>query len=357
MTAAVHSQLFAARAVLIAATMVLAAGALAQGMGVAELANYAGADRTQRLLDGAKKEGGLTLYTSMQLDMLKPLAESFEAKYGIKVKVWRGSGEAVLQRMATETKAGRFDVDATETDSTILEAMYREKLLQAMTTPVAGMLMDKAVMAHKSWIGTRMNIITAAYNTKLVKREDLPARYEDLLDAKWKGKLGIEADDHDWFATVVGAMANERGSAEKGIELFRNIVAANGVSVRKGHTLIANLVAAGEIPFAITVYVSRLEIFKRDGAPVDFLVLKPAVARVNGIALAAKAKNPHAALLYIDFVLTEGQEIMAKREYFPTNPAVRKVPDAWGITLTDAAKMLDEGEKWEKIYKETIRAK
>ena len=156
MTAAVHSQLFAARAVLIAATMVLAAGALAQGMGVAELANYAGADRTQRLLYGAKKEGGLTLYTSMQLDMLKPLAESFEAKYGIKVKAWRGSGEAVLECMTTETKAGRVDVDATRPTARFSRRCIARSCCRRRR-PWSSAADGQGVMGHKSWIGTRTN--------------------------------------------------------------------------------------------------------------------------------------------------------------------------------------------------------
>lgn len=86
-----------------------------------------------------------------------------------------------------------------------------------------------------AWIGTRLQIVTAAYNTKLIKTTDLPKSYQDLLDPKWKGKLGLEATDLDWFATVISTM----GEA-KGLQLFHDIIATNGVSVRKGHSRIAN---------------------------------------------------------------------------------------------------------------------
>src|SRR5439155_10084312 len=138
------------------------------------------------------------------------------------------------------------------------------------------------------------------YNTNLVKKADLPKSYDDLLDPKWKGRIAIEADDSDWFAGLVGQLGQERGT-----KLFRDIAATNGFSVRKGHTLLANLVAAGEVPLALTVFNYTAEQLKRKGAPVDWLPLPPVVSMPNSIAVANAAPHPHAAVLFLDFMLSE----------------------------------------------------
>src|SRR5438105_4396519 len=211
------------------------AAALAQ----ADIATYQGADRMQRLIAGAKKEGTLTIYTSATVDDMAVLTAAFEKKYGVKVQVWRASSENIIQRAATEARGNRFDVDVFETDGVAMEAIHREKLLQEVRSPYAGELIAAAIPAHREWIGDRVQIFTAAYNTRLVKATDLPKRYEDLLDPKWKGKLGIEAADHDWFSAVVTDVGEE-----KGLKFFRDLVARNGLSTRKGHTLLANLVVS-----------------------------------------------------------------------------------------------------------------
>ena len=119
--------------------------------------------------------------------------------------------------------------------------MHREKLLQQLKPPSLADLDPAALTAHGEWTGTRYNVFVAAYNTRFIKKDDLPKSYDDLLDPKWKGKLGIEADDSDWFGAVIDRLGEERG-----LGLFRNIVATNGISVRKGHTLLANLVVSGK---------------------------------------------------------------------------------------------------------------
>ena len=169
----------------------------------AKIAQMQGADRQQRLVEGAKKEGELTLYTSAPVDDVAVLTGAFEKKYGVKVKVWRAGSEKVMQRAVTEARAGRFDVDIIDTNGPEMEALHREKLLTEVKSPYLGDLIPQAIQPHREWVGSRINIFAAAYNTKMVKKEDLPKTYADLLDPKWKGKLGIEAEDWDWFAGVL----------------------------------------------------------------------------------------------------------------------------------------------------------
>ena len=326
-----------------------ATSAFAQGTKstLAEIAAYTGPDRIAKLVAGARKEGTVTIYTSETVEDIGVLSQAFEAKYGIKLNVWRGSSEDILQRAVVEARGGRFDADAFETGATAMESLHRELLLQQIDLPAAADLAPEAIQPHHEWIGTRYNIFVAAYNTRLIAGSDLPKGYDDLADPKWKGKLGIEADDSDWFGAVVEALGEERG-----LNLFRDIVAANGVSVRKGHTLLANLVVSGEVPLAISTYFYKVAQLKDRGAPIDSLSIAPVVARFEGAGVARRAQHPYAAILFMDFMLTDAQDILAKRDFFPADVKVKPMPA--GLTFLDPAKALDQSQKWSKYYRDIV---
>ena len=319
---------------------------------IAALAALTGAERQKRLAEGAKKEGVVSIYTSMPLDDMAALTSAFEAKYGVKAKVWRSGSEKILQRGLLEAKANRFEVDVFETNSPETEVLSREKVLIAANSPFLNELIPQAIPSHKEWIATRLNIFTCAYNTKLIKKEELPKTYQDLLDPKWKGKLSVEADDSDWLAETVMKMGEE-----KGIALFKEIARKNAVSVRKGHTLLSNLVASGEVPMALTVYNYKIEQMKNSGAPVDWFALDPTIARPNANGVARNAPHPHAALLFQDFELTEGQLILGKRDFIPTSIKVPSNLNKMPLTFANPKTTLDDGQKWNKIYDDIFNRK
>jgi iron(III) transport system substrate-binding protein len=331
------------------AMFALAGPAAAAATGSLEAATYAGADRQQHLVNAARKEGELMIYTSVPVDDMAVLTAAFEKKYGIKVKVWRAGSEKVLQRAVTETRANRFDVDIIETNGPELESLHREKMLQEVKSPYLADLIAPAIQPHHEWVSTRLNIFAMAYNTKQVKASDLPKTYQDLLDPKWKGKLGIEAEDLDWFAGVMG----ELGEA-KGLKLFRDIVATNGLSVRKGHTLLTNLVASGEVPLALTVYNYKAEQMKNKGAPIDWFTIAPAIARPNGVGVMRNAPHPNAAVLFYDFMISDAQPILLGRDYVPTSKKVDTKLNKMPIKFVDPKIVLDEDAKWSKLYEEIV---
>ena len=303
-------------------------------------------DREQKLVDAARREGELVIYTSTPVDDMKVMTDAFERKYGVKTKVWRASSEKLVQRAVAEARAGRFDADVYDTNGPELEALVRERLLLPISSPALADLMPEAVFPHRAWVGVRLVIFAFAYNTNLVRKSELPSSYEGFADARWKGKLAIEADDADWFATVSGLLGER--DAER---IFRTIVANNGVSLRKGHTLLANLVAAGEVPLALTVYNYKAEQLKNKGAPIDWFVLPPAIARVNGLAVSARAPHPRAALLWYEFVLgVDGQKLLLSREFVPTNRRVETPLNRFPLRFVDSAAVLDQSAKWEKRY-------
>ena len=314
------------------------------------LATYEGADRMSRITEAAKKEGTLTLYTTIAEKDLPALIKPFEAKYGVKVVVWRAGTDKVLQRTLAEAAAGRHEVDAVHFGSPEMEALSREKILQAVNSPVYKDLQAGSVPAHRQWAATLLSVWVQAYNTNLVKKEDLPKTYQDLLDPKWKGKLGIEAKNQDWFATVVGL----NGGGDKGLKYFQDLVAKNGISPRTGHTLLTNMVVSGEVPMALTVYNYMPEQAKKKGAPIDWFVLEPAIARSNAVGVAARAKHPAAALLFHEYMLTEAQSLMTTIDYVPTNTKVESPLKGIKLMITDPASSLDDAEKWGRLFDETV---
>jgi iron(III) transport system substrate-binding protein len=316
----------------------------------ASLLRYDGPDRTRKLAAAAQKEGSFALYTSFAEKDLPALTAAFERKYGVKVKVWRSGSEKVLQRTLAEAAARRHEVDAIHSSALEMETLHREKILQPVGSPYSAELIAGALRPHGEWVATYLSVWVQAYNTTLIKTEDLPKTFQDLLDPKWKGKLGIEANVPEWYSTVVLNMGED-----KGIKFFRDLVARNGISVRRGHSLLNNMVVAGEVPLALTVYNFMAEAARRKGAAIDWFVLEPAVARMSGIGIARRAPRPNAALLFYDFMLsTEAQELLVSMEYAPTHARVPSPLAEQRFTLVDPAVALDQSDKWAKSFEEVI---
>jgi iron(III) transport system substrate-binding protein len=326
--------------------------ALAQSS-LADIAKYDGADRMERLIEAAKAEGTLTLYTATPVEDVTAITDAFTAKYGIPVVTWRGSSEDVLRRAVAETQAGRYDADVIETNGPELEALHRENILQALASQVQADIFPGAVPEHREWVGSRLNIITAAYNTNLVEKADVPTTWQDLLKPEWKGRLAIEAEAFDWLATVVDSFPTE----EEGIALFTELSKTNGLSRRKGHTLLANMTVSGEVPLALTTYQYKTEQLKADGAPIDWFALEPSVARINGLGVSRTAKHPNAAVLYYEFTLNDAQQILVDRGFTPTNIAIAPLPEGFDIQVVDPAAMLDELADWRVTFESIVSGK
>lgn len=324
----------------------LALGAGAQGMLTADQAfAYHGPDRGARLAEQAKKEGSLVLYTSLAPANSRPLARAFEQKYGVKVQLWRALSSNVVQRVVTEGRAHRNAVDVVETNGPEMESIAREKLLARVDSPYFGDLPPKAVPAHRQWLPDRIDFFVVGYNTQKVQRADIPATYEGFLDPKWKGRIGIEATDEEWMAALV-----KHWGEAKGMDFFRKLAAMNP-DLRKGHILLAKLVAAGEVPVGLTLYSGNVVAAKRKGAPIEYVPVQPVVARPQGIGVAKAAPHPAAAVLFEDFVLSpEGQKMLEAMGRAPASSKVKSALNDFPYILVDPAAVLDESDKWEKIW-------
>jgi iron(III) transport system substrate-binding protein len=314
-----------------------------------EIATYEGPDREKRLIEGARKEGELMFYASIPVADITVLTETFTKKYGIKVKGWRADSEALMSRVLNEAKARRYEVGVMVASSSGLEPLSREKLLTEVKSPLLADLIPGSIAPHREWASVYLNTFVQAYNTNLVQKNRLPKTYRDLVDPYWKGKLAVEAEDYDWFAQIVIGLGEAQG-----LKLFRDIVATNGISVRRGHSVLNNMVVAGEVPLGLSAYGFLAEQSKAKGAPLDWFVIPPLIARPTVAGVSRHAPQPHAAILFYDFLIGEAQPILAGRQFVSPSRKIESPFTRNPLQLIDSVEMLDHAKKWQDLYQSVV---
>jgi len=308
---------------------------------------YRGPDRDQKLIANAKKESALTVYMSTVLRDSGPLIAAFEKKYGIKVKFWRAAQDKIVERVLAEARAGRHEVDAVETDGAHMEMLYREKIFEEFYSPAFKDLPPQVFPKHKHYVADRFNFYVMAYNTRLVKPDEVPKSYEDLLNPKWRGKLAIERVSVEWFAAVAKNMGEKNGLA-----YFRKLAEMKPL-IYTGHHLSAENVASGEVPIALNIFNHAAEELKKKGADIEWKALSPTFGESGAIGISRHAAHPHAALLFADFILSrEGQKILKERGRVPASLAVDTPLNKFPYQVMDPAITLDEWDKWDKLWSE-----
>lgn len=309
---------------------------------------YQGADRAQRLIDGARKEGTLTVYSSMAEKDTSNVIKAFKEKYGVPVTVWRSGKDKVLQRIISEARAGHNVADFVWNVSPEMEALHREKLLQPVWSPQQKGLIPQALPKHGEWAGAIVYVIAQAYNPKRVTKAELPRTWQDLLDPRWKGRLGIEFKQQEWFYKLLSVMEEK-----KGVALFRNLAANNGLSIRMGNSVLANTVISGETDVSLTTYSFLIDQGKAKGGDIEFLPLAPTIALTDGVGVLKHAVHPHAATLFYDFMLSDGQKILAESLVPTTNQGDQNLARFQPLYI-EPGKVLDDYAKWTKLYDDTI---
>jgi iron(III) transport system substrate-binding protein len=278
---------------------------------------YAQAPSPSALIEGAKKEGKVVWYTSMAIDTSKPLLDGFLKEYPfIKADLVRAGEEQLTNRMLSETRAGQWLFDAVSTSS--IGALIERKMITPYLAPERDAYMDQFKDPQGYWTGVFANNLVLAYNTKMVATKDAPKDYPDLLDPKWKGQILMDPTDYDWFGTLIAAWGRE-----KTVQYMQRL-AKQQPSWRRGHGLTAQLLGAGETGLA-WAYSFRIERMKREGAPVEWIeTFDPIVVTISGIGLSAKATNPNAAKLLINFATSKkGQEMVREMRRIPARGDVK----------------------------------
>lgn len=320
----------------------------------AEIAELSGQQRRDELVKRAEEEGSLTIYTSMTSDVADAVVEAFEDSFDIDVSLYRAGSETVLQRILQEQQAKFAGNDVIETNATELFALANEGALadyqgeRRDLVPEAGQF--------EGWTATRFNLFAPSWNTNLVAGLGGPPKsWEDLADPRFDGQLSMEVGDYDWYLTLYKYW-QEQGKSEAEIDkLFADM--ADGAKIVKGHTVQGELMSAGQFAVVASNYTYLVERVKKKGAPVDYKPLvEPVIARPNGIGLMRTATNPAAAMLFADWLLEEGQLVIAEEGLTASIAAGGEDPlKGADVIPVDVEALLNESDMWSKKYEAVIQ--
>jgi ABC-type Fe3+ transport system substrate-binding protein len=285
---------------------------------------YKGADREQKVIEGAKKEGQVVIYAAMIVNQaMRPIAEGFQKKYPfIRLTYWRGDTEDIIEKVAAEVRANNNVADVIEGTGAGEEAA-RANVVQPYYSPALAAYRQQYFDPNGLWASTRISYYGAAYNTKLVSPADMPKTYEALLDPKWKGKIawrvGTDSGTDLFITNLRLAWGDERALAYLEKLKGQDIINFGAGSAR---TLVDRVIA-GEYPIALNIFAHHPLISKAKGAPVDTQLMDPVPSTASTMGITRGAAHPNAALLLIDYILSEeGQRILAQAGYFPADPSV-----------------------------------
>lgn len=308
--------------------------------------------RRERLIELADEEGGsFNAYGSTNLDDIFPMIDEFEDQTGIDVNYYRASSTDVLQRILQESDANFPGADLVFTNGPELQLIDQQGLLAPLNSPVLGDIPAEGVFENWAWL--YLNTFVGSWNTDLVSTP--PATWEELL--AYGDGLAVEVGDFDWFATLVKVVFIEQQgmTEEEAVQLFRDGV--DGSALVDGHTLMAELLAAGEYDVAASTYLHRILQLKKDGAPVEWEGgPEPIIIRPNGIGIHRYAVNPASAQLFLEFMLTDAQQLLLDIDRQPASAGIEGggLPAGVDTLVVDLDALLDEREKWEGMWDEIV---
>ncbi|HEX8207561.1 MAG TPA: extracellular solute-binding protein [Solirubrobacteraceae bacterium] len=311
-----------------------------------EVRDVGASERERALTEMARKEGRLELYTSLDADLAPVVAERFEKRYGIKVRVFRASAEDVATRVIEEARAGRVRGDVAEASGLTMELLSNEGELAAWEPAGADRLPASA--RFDDWTASRTNRYVLSWNTERVPAAERPRTWDDLADPRWRGKVVMEISDSDFARTLVEHWVSSGASRSEAEKRFAAI-AANARFV-DGHSLQAELLATGEFDAAAAAYAYHMDQAADEGSPVAWQpAVSPTVTRPNGPGVLAGAPHPAAAALFVDWLTGAGQEDLRK---LGVEPVRTDLAEDTGVDTApiDLDAYLAEQEDWQAKY-------
>lgn len=325
----------------------------ADGGEVAELATSPSADSTARLVELAREAGPVLVYTSNPPEEFQRLTAEFTKEYGVRVKTYRAGGTNLVQRVLQETRAKSVTADAISANDNVVYALdVGEGLVRPFTSAEADKLPAELRVSKNSY-PVYVNYWMWAYNTRLLKKSDLPHSYADLLDPRWKGKFTI-AQYPDWLATIF-EIVDDPDAHFDALRGQRPMVADQ-------FTQAIIPVVSGEYPLTITTTSGVLANQTDDGAPLAGYFPDDATpARSQSVAWLSGGANPAGGLLFAEFQLAPryGQRFMREANRVPAHADVPPDPPELRpaeFRAVDYAKFLPQQAAWEERF-DTLVAK
>ena len=349
--------------VLIAATMHTVP---ASAQSADDILFYKGPDREQKLIEGAKKEGQVVLYSALIVNQAtRPIVEKFGKKYPfVKATYWRADSEDIAQKISAEVRANNVVADVFE-GTGVGELAVGANLAQPYYTPAIEGYPSQYRDPAGMWTPTRLSYYSIAYNTRLVPTDKVPKSYEDLLDPQWKGKMSWRIGSASGTPLFITNLRLGWGE-ENAKAYFEKLKEQKIVNFGAGSArTLVDRVIAGEYAIALNIFAHHPLISKAKGAPVNSKLLDPTASTAATMGVVKGAKHPYAAMLLIDFILSkEGQEILSTAEYFPADPAVPPLQSLAGVVPKTAGvpenfigpdKLVKYTDSSEEIFRQLFR--
>jgi iron(III) transport system substrate-binding protein len=317
---------------------------------LAALEGLSGDERRAKLVELVQAEDGLTFYTSMSPSVVDEVVSAFEDEFGIDVALYRATSEVVLARLIEEAAAGFHGADVVESSGLEMVNLAAEGVLVPYESPSVEGIVPEALA--DGYTASRFNTFVLSWNTDLVPAGEEPKSWEELADPKWKGRLAVDSSDVDWFKTLWEHWVDE-GMSEDEADRLAEAMAANFVVVN-GHTVLGELMAAGEFELGVN-YLHIVENLAAEGAPLAWQpAVEPIFPRANGVGLVRGAEHPAAAMLFYDWLLAEGQEVLLAVNTTPVRADLGAAADLEQVTVdlpSLAAEQAAWGERWDNLLR------
>jgi ABC-type Fe3+ transport system substrate-binding protein len=302
--------------------------------------------RAEAMEKEARKEGELVWYAAMASDRAGEVIKAFESKYPfIKIRFQPGNAGRQLEQLMVEHRTKKQQADIINTRRSFVAVMAKAGAVARYRTPFRAALREGFTDRDGFINGIYAQPRAFLYNTRMLGREAPPRSFEDLLDARWKDKLGLDTTDYDWLASLIDYFGRAKALD------FANRLAKQQLNFRRSPTLLAQLAVAGEFPIVIDVFPEEVLQLKRAGAPAEFLMPEPfvPVKTPTTISISSGAPHPYAAALFVDFLLSKaGQDVMAAQGRWVSRKDGKYFADLKGKT------MQIPGTEWDDRQRELI---
>lgn len=309
-------------------------------------------ERADKLIEGSRKEGRVMWYSTTQVDQARLLFEAFENKYPfIEVKYYRANSERLLERILQEARARKLEADVIAVPLPEASMAQQKSIFLSYRSPESKAYPDFATNPNGLWTAWSLTPIACAYNTNRVRPNEVPRTYKDLLKPRWKKNMAIDLESTSWFVSVLELLQEKLGNREKAIA-FMSKLAQQDIQFRVGHTLLNNLLAAGEFDLGPELRAHTIEKLKRSGAPVNWVALENTIfVQTHNLGISRETVRPHAAALFVDFILSrDGMKVAQQVQLIPSRPDM--TTDFLKGTKMHAVPLY--GDREMKLYKEVM---
>jgi iron(III) transport system substrate-binding protein len=308
------------------------------------------AEREAALIKEARNEKTVIWYAPMNREDLRQFTAGFEAQYPfLQVEILTGGPQSLLNRILTERRAGKDNFDTLNIRSSALYTLKKAGAIARYESPQRRGLRSGFYDKEGYFNGLWASLMVYLFNNKQISRAQAPKSIDDLLQAKWKGKMGMDQDADDYIAALLDYYGDEKGKQ------IARALGAQQLNIRKGRTLVSQLVAAGEFPIQIDAHHHEAVALRQAGAPVDYVFPEPfiPVKSVSAFVISSHSPHPHAAALLVDFMLSKkGQEIAFKQRRWP---AYKELATGGPDDVGNRKTLVPDAEKWGSRYEELVQ--